>query len=161
MDREDIEDIINQVIQTMREIHEDINTDFENREDLQEACITIGAQVIEESGIDFSNDELADEHYPLMEIMALITSFFIEKPELKFNQINDLLWADNWVEYFEGSGKENLKKFFEKIKQYDSKFQKNKKEQEKAAPAIERGQEEKEEKKEEEKDRGIIIVGGV
>ncbi len=133
MDREDIEDIINQVIQTMREIHEDINTDFENREDLQEACITIGAQVIEESGIDFSNDELADEHYPLMEIMALITSFFIEKPELKFNQINDLLWADNWVEYFEGSGKENLKKFFEKIKQYDSKFQKNKKEQEKAA----------------------------
>ena len=135
MDRTEIEDMMYQVIQSMREIHGDVDDNFVTREDLQDAATDIGVQVIEESGIDFSNDELADEHYPLLEIMVLITSFLIYNPELNFDQINPLLWAfnpqvrylNNWVIYFEGSGEKNLKKFFNKIKQFNSKILKNKK----------------------------------
>ena len=133
MDKEEIEDSINQVIQTMKELHQDIDDAMYSREDLKEACITIGAQIIVESKLFDGGDESWDEHYPMIEIMVLITNFIIEDSEFKFSELKEELWGENWKEYLEGPGKKSLKKFFEKIKQSDSEFQKNKKEQEKAA----------------------------
>lgn len=124
---DDLEDNIMMVFQTMKELHQDIYHNFRGREDLQEDCIQIGAQIIFKSKIFDGSDESWDQHYPMMEIIVLITNFLIEDPELKFSEIREELWGENWKKYFDNDEhKKIIKKFYKQIKQKESEFQEKK-----------------------------------
>ena len=127
----DIEDSLMQVVSTMKELHENIWKAFVKREDLQKACVVIGSKLLEELEYDIMTDENFDDNYPLLELMVLVTSFVIEEPELKFSDIKEKLWSDNWIKYLEGPGKKVINEFLKKIKQFDLKNQQEMKRKEK------------------------------
>ena len=102
LEQDDIEDNIMQVFQDLKQGHEEVMENFRDREDFQEDCIKIGAQIIFKSKIFDGSDESFDEHYPMMQIMVLIGHFIIDNPELKFSEIREELWGNNWKEYFDG-----------------------------------------------------------